>query len=647
MKRQPSYGKALAVLLMLAVWLPAQAQDSPQDSTRATRQVRSDSLVSPFGMETGRAFGVEPVKTPEADGLALLGLIPSAFLYDFGDTGWADGLSLNGRSPQRALLALDGIPFTDLFTERPQTELLPAAVLGRFRLEDTRFGRPGALNAFVRPFSGSTPITELKFETGQEGLQYVSVSHAQTRTPPGLLGGASGRLSMMGHVSGTQSDGLFTSGSLRAWQALGRISLSRPGFAATLTEFHAKHTIGARAGVLADFPAAYNPSTATVLDPLAERETVRNDLALTIRVSLGSEPLMATAFWTRQHERYTLTSLDTSLVRGNRFGGHLTLPLRSNGHHISLEMDGWWDDEAGGQMNPFAGIEARTQLHATLADLLSVSGWKLNAEAGVHSVGGDVFPSGSFRVEHSGAFVGLGFAGHVPGRVEMTGYAGRISGLAAATSERTTFGDAGFAQEMGSVDVQLRGFANLTTNPRALVDDGIGEAAFVDLAANLQRAGGSLTIAWRGDAQRGFYVRTSATAIAVLNPDDSSLHRREADALPSVWANGRFGIRAVGLFGNNLDLDLAMRGRAWSAFRSRTFIPAAALFALPASTSPDVPTSGVLDIVVEARLQRRATLFLLYENVLATRTYDGAFIVPVYPLPAHRVRFGLFWTLFG
>ena len=55
----------------------------------------------------------------------------------------------------------------------------------------------------------------------------------------------------------------------------------------------------------------------------------------------------------------------------------------------------------------------------------------------------------------------------------------------------------------------------------------------------------------------------------------------------------------------------------------------------------------MLDLVVEARLQRRATLFLLYENVLATRTYDGVFIVPVYPFPAHRVRFGLFWTLFG
>ena len=649
MSRQPSYGKALAALLILAVWLPAQAQDSPQDSTQATQQVRSDLLVSPFGTETGRAFGVVPVTTPEADGLALLGQIPGAFLYDFGDTGWADGLSLDGRSPQRASLALDGIPFTDLFTERPQTELLPAAVLGRFRLEGTRFGHPGALNAYVRPaeWRGSTPITEIHYQTGQEGLQYVSATHAQTRTPPGLMGGDGGRLSMMGHVSGTQSDGLFAGGSLRAWQALGRISLSRPGFAATLTEFHAKHTIGARAGVAADFPAAYNPAAATVLDPLAERETVRNDLALTVRVPLENEPMTATAFWTLQHERYTPTGIDTLEARGNRYGGGLSLPFRARAHNVSLRLDGWMDDKPGGRMNPFTGIGTRTQLHAALADSVSVSGLGLTTQVGVHSVGGEVFPSGQIRVEHGGAFAGLGYAGHVPGRVESTGYSTRITGLDIATAERTASAEAGFAFRSGSVEVQLRGFAKLTTNPRALVSDGIGGAAFVDLAGDVQRAGGSLTIAWRSDAERGFYAKATANAATVLNPDDSDLHRREADALPSIWANGRLGVRALGLFGNNLDLDLAMQGRAWSAFRSRTFIPAAALFALPASTSPDVPASGVLDLVVEARLQRRATLFLLYENVLATRTYDGAFIVPVYPLPAHRVRFGLFWTLFG
>ena len=647
MKRQPSYGKTPAVFLLCVLVLPAQAQDSPQDSRLDSLQVRGDSLTSPFGVETGRAFGPVPATAPGTDALRILGQIPGTFLYDFGDTGWTDGLSLDGRSPQRPSLAFEGIPFTDLFTERPHTELLPAAVLNRFRLEGTRFGRSGALSAHIRPFAGSTPVTEIQYQTGQEGLQYVSATHAQTRAPPGLLGGEGGRLSMMGHVSGTQSDGLFAGGSLRAWQALGRISLSRPGFAATLTEFHAKHTVGARAGVAADFPAAYNPAAATVLDPLAERETVRNDLALAIRVPLGSEPLTATAFWTLQHERYTPAGIDTMEARGNRYGGGLSVPFRAGVHNVSLRLHGWMDDAPGGRMNPFTDIDARTQLHASLSDSLTISGWRLNGGIGVHSVGSEVFPSGSLRVERSGAFAGLGYAGHVPGRVEMTGYAGRITGMEEATSERTALGEAGFALRMGSIDVRLRGFASQTTNPRALVDDGAGGAAFQDLSSSLQRAGGSLTIAWRGDTQRGFYARATATAATVLNPDDTGLHRREADVLPNIYGNGRFGVRAIGLFGNNLDLDLAMRGRAWSAFRSRTFIPAAALFALPASTSPDVPASGVLDLVVEARLQRRATLFLLYENVLATRTYDGAFIVPVYPLPAHRVRFGLFWALFG
>ncbi len=627
------------MLLVCGLCASVDAQDS--------LRVRGDSLVVPYVEPTGLSVGSVPVTIPEVDVLNIAGEIPGALLYEFGDTGWADGVSLDGQSPQRMSLSLDGLPFSDLFTERPHLELLPAAVLDRFRLESTHFGRLRAFNAQVRPLAGSTPITELKFLTGQEGMQYVSASHAQTRTPPGLLGGDGGRLGFLGHVSGTQSDGQFAGGALRSWQALGRLSLSRLGFAATLTEFHTKHTVGARSGVAPDFPAAYNPATATVLDAAASRETSRNDLALSIRLPLGPDALTMATYWTRQHERFSPTGLDTSFVRGNRFGGQLVLPFRTGDHHLSLHADGWWDDAAGGQSNPFVGIDARTQIHGTLSDSVSVSGWGLKAEAGVHSVASEVFPSGQFRVERSGAFVGLSYAGHVPGRIEMTGYGDQLTGLAAQSSEQTASGEAGFELHAGSFQVALRGFASLTSNPRSLVDDGAGSAAFQDLSGSLRRAGGSLYIGWRANVERGFYANATVNGSTVLNPDDSDLHLREADALPAVWANGRLGVRADALFSNNLDIDLAAQGRAWSAFRSRSYIPQAALFALPAASSPEVPTSGMLDLVVEARLQQRATLFFLYENVLSTRTYDGAFIVPIYPLPAHRVRFGLFWTLFG
>ncbi len=643
MRKQPSYRQTLAVLMLVSIGLPAKAQDAASDSSR----VRGDSLVTPSGMVTGRTFGVVPVTSPEIDGLAILAQIPGSFLYDFGDTGWADGLSFDGQSPQRPSATMDGIPFNDLFTERPQTELLPAAVLGRFRLESQRFGRTGGVNASIRPFAGSAPSTELKFENGQAGFQYVSATHAQTRTSPGLLGGDGGRLNMLGHVSGTQADGLYAGGALRAWQALGRISLSRSGFAATLTEFHAKHTAGARAGVVADFPAAYNPAQAIVLDPAATRETIRNDLALNIRVPMGSDAISATTYWTRQHERYSPTGIDTMEAKGDRYGGNLGVPFRTGNHAFALRLDGWLDVRPGGRRNPFADVDARTQLHASLADSLAVAGWTLDANAGIHSVGGEVFPSAQLRVDRSGVFAGLSYAGHVPGRIEAVGYDSTITELASMSTERTALAEVAGTFQFGSVDVQLRGFASLTTNPRAFVDDGAGGAAFVDLGSNVRRAGGSLSFGWRAETQRGFYANTTVTALSVLNPDNSDLHRREADATPKLWANARLGVRAVGLFGDNLDLNLSAQGRAWSGFRSRSYIPEVALFALPAASSPDVPASGVLDLVVEARLQRRATLFLLYENVLANRTYDGAFIVPVYPLPAHRLRFGLVWTLSG
>ncbi len=636
---QPSYTRTLAILVVFAASFPTRAQDS--------LTVRFDSLVSPLGTEIGRAIGAIPVTSPYEDALPILNHIPGSFLYDFGDTGWADGVSLDGQSPQRPSLSVGGIPFSDLFTERPHFELLPAAPLSQFRLEGQRFGRPGGVNAYVRPFSGSTPITELKFETGQEGLQYVSASHSQTRKPPGLLGGDNGRLSILGHVSGSQSDGLYAGGALKAWQALGRISLTRPGFAATLTEFHAKHTVGARAGVVADFPSAYYPAQAIVLDPSAQRETIRNDLTVNVRVPMGSDVISATTYWTRQHERYSPTGIDTLEAKGNRYGGALAVPFRTSGHALSLRLDGWLDDAPLGRGNPYAGGDSRAQLHATLSDSLAIANWGVNGEVGVHSVGSEVSPAGQLRLSRGPVFLGLAYAGHVPGRIEAIGYDSLLVRISTATTERVLSAELGGSLRFGSIGIDFRSFASSTNNPRAFVADGLGGASFIDVAGKVQRAGGSLSLAWRAETERGFYARGTASAAAVLNSSESDLHRREADALPSVWANGRLGLRATELFNNNLDLDLAAQGRAWSGFRSRSYIPEVALFALPAVSSPKVPTSGVLDLVIEARLQRRATLFLLYENVLSTRVYDGAFIVPVYPLPAHRVRFGLFWTLFG
>src|SRR5690606_12084196 len=185
-----------------------------------------------------------------------------------------------------------------------------------------------------------------------------------------------------------------------------------------------------------------------------------------------------------------------------------------------------------------------------------------------------------------------------------------------------------------------------TTDALVLLEEVPDVFAFRRAAGAFRRLGGTLGLAWRQDAARGLYATAEANVLHFLDPDASPLHTRAADALPAVWGQGRFGVRALDLFDGALDLDLAARGHAWTAFGSRRFVSAPALFALPGSAG-DVPARGTLDLVAEARLQERASLFLVYENVLATRLYDGAYLVPIHPLPAHRLRFGVFWALFN
>jgi hypothetical protein len=52
-----------------------------------------------------------------------------------------------------------------------------------------------------------------------------------------------------------------------------------------------------------------------------------------------------------------------------------------------------------------------------------------------------------------------------------------------------------------------------------------------------------------------------------------------------------------------------------------------------------------LDVALKAGI-RDATLFLTFENVLSgTSLQPGVLVVPVYPLPEQRFRFGVFWPI--
>ena len=280
---------------------PADTLGVPTDSLRVpadTTARRPSRLPVGFaGPEPGLVVSGVPARAPVFHAAALLGESAGAFHYDLGVPGWADGVALGGLAPRRAALSLDGVPATDLFSGRPAFELLPLDVLAPLRL-GPRYGSPVGVAASLRAYAASVPVTELRYRTGGDGIQFISATHAQTRRPGWVrrLGGDRARLQALFHVSGRRSDRAFAGFDVSGWQALGRLGIALPAFSLEVTERHGRDRAGAPGGVAPtglDFDTVFDPDLATVLDPNAERETIRNDLAATLRLPLLAEPLTA------------------------------------------------------------------------------------------------------------------------------------------------------------------------------------------------------------------------------------------------------------------------------------------------------------------------------------------------------------------
>jgi hypothetical protein len=290
-------------------------------------------------------------------------------------------------------------------------------------------------------------------------------------------------------------------------------------------------------------------------------------------------------------------------------------------------------------------------LHLAVFDSLSIAGWDVGTTAGVHVAPSSTFPTLGVRATRVGAraqvFVAARYSEALYGRMEREGF-GDLLLTSAVGDERTLTATAGADLTLGAFDLGAEAAFVQQTDPRLLLatDTSTVMAAFVTAPGAFRRATGTVRLGWRDRAARGLYLRMRADGQVFLNPDDSGLHEREAEAIPPLWGTARLGVRALDLFDGALDLDFAVRGRAWTVFRGRRFHAPTGLFALSPAGARAVDAGGTLDAIAEAGLGGgRATVFVLYENALASRVYNGAYVVPVYPLPGPRLRFGIFWLL--
>ena len=599
-----------------------------------------DSLVRFDGFQRGEALTDSlPAKLPHLTLLDLASQTPGSFTYAFGAAGWPDAISLYSLPPRATTVVFNELPFTHLFTGRPADDLVPLAFVDPPRLELNRHGHAAALSARLRDFDSPRPLTEGRYWKGGEGLQSIDVVHVQNRRR--VLFGRPGLLNILGAYSGRAATGEYPGSNLRRGRQLHmRARYAQRSWSLEILNVHNRRRIGAHGGVIPeadDFNTIYIRTGARVENEEAVRRLIRNDLTASFRFGAPGAVTAVSGFWTAETFRYRDPE-DTLTTTSGRFGARAARPLFG----ITAHLEAWLD-----AISHPGGRDTRETVHAWIGDSLHVLGWRGDATAGAHFAGGSVFPGASLRASRSfGSISGRLSAllsGDPPAAIDEVGF-GLLRGLSEIGPGRVVLVETGVGYSRGALDGFVGAYFSRTDDLLDYYVLSLDSAAVMKASSSFVRAGVYADIGWRRSAERGFYFSLKPTISHFLNPDESSLHRRSADALPSVFGKGRLGMRYL-MFRGDLDLDAYVEVSAWSSFRSRTLHPQSGLLVLPSQGARLFGPSSNVDIVMEAGI-REAKVFVMYRNALSgTALMPGNLIVPNYPLPAQEFRIGVYWPI--
>ena len=596
---------------------------------------------------------------PEIDAPDVLADVPGAFVYRFGAYGWPDGWSPLGLPPHHVALTLDGLPFDDPLTGRPRYDLLPFELLEPLRQHAT-YGAPAGVAASLRAFDVPQPLTELRYRTGDDGLQRISALHRQARAR--RLFGRAGALGVLGAYGGQAADNEYPGSALRRGrQLLSRLRYTQTSWSAEVGAMHTRRTLGAQAGAepLPGFPyeTIYNRFTPRTLNDDATRRTRRTDAWATLRLKLlpDAAPLAVAAFGTVHGLRYRDPGADTLTARVTRSGLYVAQPMEAGAHRLFLTATAWRDRLTDDRALP--GASPRTLLFASIHDAVRLGQWTLEADVTLSDAPGPTLTGGGRVVAKVGRFGLFGqarYARQPVGWVATTGFGRTLTPDASAGGAVAT-AQAGVTLQTGPFDLTLFGFAHRSTDAVDLFvtdrqegrDDDLSSTLFVatlPLPDVFTRAGAGADAGWRRTAERGLYASVQPTVQHTVDADAFETSTRLAASLPDAWLRARLGARLL-LFRGDLDLDVALRGHLWSRFQGRTLHPPTGLLVLPHTDARPVDASGTLDLVIVGGV-RTARLFLVWENILSgTDLTVGNQLVPVYPLPERRLRFGVYWPI--
>ncbi len=594
---------------LLAWTLSLSAEAQTVESARTTAASLTDLLVAPAATRD------------TTGGIALSQEERQAGVWRFraGPYGWPEALSLDGAPPGATRFNWGGVDLRDVLSGDVQAHVLPVA------WTPAPAARGLAIHAALDSFDAPQPLTHLRYLSGDEGLQRVELLHAQARQR--TLFGRSGLLRARGGYFGATADNAFENSDLRRGRALiGWTDFTSGDFHMSLRALHTRHRVGAPGGIVpvdsANFQSIYfrqdgiplsSPRLAT-----ADRQSLRTDLT-------------ANVGWRRTHVTVTRSYLR------REFGTDTSLVGRARRLDVRAERGPFYATfvrTAPGDAN--AWTDAPTQHVAEVGARLGWRGLQLRGgawvgDATIAPVGEASFALGPFELEaelgatETPLLARLGWGPFVTPTGEEP-----MRWVRASASARTQRGDLdGWARVSGWTTPNARDWREVRRD--TLRYDPIGGTS---------RAVASLGAGWRMDAPLGLYAWTEATASHALG--DAAWR----DAQPPLHATARIGTRLV-LFRRDLLLDLHADLRGWTAHAGRTLHAPTGLYALPYPDARRVPTSGTVDLWIRARV-RTATLFYGAENVLSrTELMLGNLAVPDQPLPARRVRFGVFWPIDG
>ena len=596
----------LGVLLVWAVVPAALAQES----ARTTATTLLDLLVAPAATRD----------TTGAVALSQPGRQSGVWRFRAGPYGWPEALSLNGAPPHVTHLDWGGVDLRDLLGGDVQAHLLPVA------WTPAPVARGVRVYAALDSFDAPQPLTHLRYHSGDEEVQRVELVHAQARRRTLLR--RPGLLRVRGGYLGATADNAFENSDVRRGRALmGWADFTSGGLHVSLRGLHTRHAVGAPGGIVPVDSANYGsiyfrqdgiPLSAPRLSTAARR-SIRTDLT-------------ADASWrgtdvtiTRSHLRREFNTRDTSLV-----GRARRLDLRAERGLFYAALSRTTPGDAS------AWTDAPSQ---HLAEVGARIGWRsLALRGGVWMGDGTLSPVGEaslgrgpLRLEAE-----LGVT-NVP-LLARSGWGGFVTSTGVEpvrwlrTSATTRVG-------RGNLSGWARLYGWATPNSHDWRETQRDTLSYAPLGG-ASRGGVSLGAGWRMDAPLGLYAWGEATASHAFGDVDWR------GAQPSLHSTARLGTRLV-LFRRDLLLDLHADLSGWTAHAGRTLHAPTGLYALPYPGAVRVPASGVVDLWLRARV-RTATLFYGAENVLSgTQLLIGNLTVPDQPLPARRVRFGVFWPIDG